>query len=161
MGNHDNLHSLQGSQDSNVAWKRQKAFDHIISKTNAPRFSGRNTKDYAPWKAGIHREVEKFDPTPEEWLALLQARTGSVAAKIVHRGELLQHEKGAEAALVFVWKQLDRSFATKRKPSQDVVQELKNGPSVITSDVSSLWEFSTDCQMIVSFMDGTDRLKNS
>ena len=91
-------------------------------------------------------------------MVLLQARTTSVPAKIVSKGELLRHEKDAEKALVFIWTQLDRLFTTKRKPSQDIVQELKDGPSVIASDESSLWEFSTDCQMIVSFMDGNDHL---
>ena len=102
--------------------------------------------------------MEQFNPTSKEWMVILQARTTSIPGKIVNKGQLLQHEKGAENALVFIWTQLNRLFTTKRKPSQYIVQELKEGSTVTASDDWSLWEFSIDCQMVISFMDGTDHL---
>ena len=76
-------------------------------------------------------------------MELLQSRTSSLAAQIVRCGEPVRDEMGASTALEHVWKELDERFTTDIRPSQEIVENLKDSPLILASAKELLWSFAS------------------
>ena len=150
--------SFFSTNEDSAAWKQKKEFRQIVQKRNATRFSGENPQEYRCWKERLQEEVQDISPTPVQWIEILEARTSLHASKIVKNVDALRTELGASKVVVRIWRDLDKRYATKRKPSQDLLQQLQTGPHVRQNDEEALWDFAHSCINAVNLMDEQDRL---
>ena len=102
--------------------------------------------EYKPWKEALLREVSGLDLDASQWLELLNKRTSGDANQLMKDLRVLELESSPEHALQSAWHTLDQRFHTKHRPSQRLLQNLRQGPTISSSDPHNLYAFARSCQ---------------
>merc|ERR1712074_298863 len=79
-------------------------------------------------------------------LQLLDVRTELEPNKVIKDHRYLQIGASPEAALVSVWKCLEKRYHTPHKPSHLLVQQLTHRPIIKDNDTAALFSFHIHCQ---------------
>lgn len=127
----------------------EKAFARVLKKTKPDMLSGTPAKDYLPWKYSVEGEVKTLNLSPDQWFELLKHRTTGRALILVKNAGALVGELTMDEIVASIWKEMDRLYQPKMKRSDDILNDLLQGPVVFHNNLEKLEEFSQSC----GFMD--------
>jgi hypothetical protein len=133
----------QGGSDLKL--RKSKAFKQVMSAPGNV-YDGKDCSKYLTWREALKREVRDLDLEATQWLDLLVKRTSGVAHEVVEQNQCIQLESTPEQVLPVTWKALDMRFHSTKLPSQRILKDLLQGPT-ISECSDNLFKFSQDCQL--------------
>ena len=145
------------NQNAKLANDRSKALNRLLSNTSNI-FNGNNPVEFLPWKESINREVEDLDLSASQLLQLLHARTSGIARVIIEQVKVIQIEVSPEEALKFAWEILSKRFHTQKRPIQQLVQDILNGPIITPQEPDSVFIFAQKCAIAINLRESFPRV---
>jgi hypothetical protein len=132
---------------SELKLRKLKAFKQVMSAPGNV-YDGKDCSKYLSWREALRREVRDLDLEATQWMDLLTKRTGGIAHEVVEQNQRIQLESTPEQVLPVTWKALDMRFHCTKLPSQRILKDLLQGPT-ISERSDNLFKFSQDCQLVM------------
>ena len=111
---------------------------------------------YDLWKRNLQGEIEGQNLNAPQMIELLKVRTLGEALDIIQSMTLLNMAAGPQTALTATWSALDVQFSTHDEPSELLLDDLMSGPTITTSNIKKLFEFSRNCQSALTLLQKND-----
>ena len=109
---------------------------------------------------GLETEVNHLEPSLAQWYELLLRRTSLQAQDVVKKLGNLSEEIGIDEVIASIWDALDKKHPLEDKGSEDVMNDLMNGPPLSLDDLNTLSQFVADCSVAVHMFNKAPSLKN-
>lgn len=117
--------------DHNLAANRQLALAQIKADTRAERFDGKDAAFFRSWRKALEAEVRELNPTPENWLQMIDLRTTGEAKEMVRSVKEMAIENSQEA-LDLIWKFFESRYKSNPQAARKLLSKLQK-----ISDIST------------------------